>query len=51
LRHCASNRKVMGSIPNGVIGIFLWHNPSGHVMALGSTQPLTEMSSRNISWG
>jgi hypothetical protein len=28
-----------------------WHNPFGHTMALGSTQPLTEMSTRNISWG
>jgi len=27
------------------------HNPSGHAMALGLTQPLTEMSTRNISWG
>ena len=27
-----------------------WHNPSGRTMALGSTQPLTEMSTRNISW-
>ena len=25
-------------------------NPSGRTMALGSTQPLTEMSTRNISW-
>ena len=25
---CATNRKVVGSIPNGVIGIFRWHNPS-----------------------
>jgi hypothetical protein len=25
--------------------------PSGRTMALGSTQPLTEMSTRNISWG
>jgi len=25
--------------------------PSGRTMALGLTQPLTEMSSRNISWG
>ena len=44
-------RKVAGSIPNGVIGIFHWHNPSGRTMALGLTQPLTEMSTRNISWG
>jgi len=27
------------------------HNPSGRTMALGSTQPLTKMSTRNISWG
>jgi hypothetical protein len=25
--------------------------PSGRTKALGSTQPLTEMSTRNISWG
>jgi hypothetical protein len=30
---------------------FYWHNPSGCTMVLGSTQPLTEMSTRNISWG
>jgi hypothetical protein len=45
------NRKIAGSSPNGVTGFFLWHNPSGSTMALGSTQPLTEMSTRNISWG
>jgi hypothetical protein len=33
LRHCATSRKVAGSIPDGVIGIFHWHNPSGHTMA------------------
>jgi len=27
------------------------YNPSGRTMALGLTQPLTEMSTRNISWG
>jgi hypothetical protein len=26
-----------------------WHNPSSRTMALGSTQPLTEMSTRSIS--
>jgi hypothetical protein len=51
LRRCVTNRKVAGSIPDGVIGIFHWHNPSGRTMVLGSTQPLTEMSTRNISWG
>jgi hypothetical protein len=28
-----------------------WLNPSGCIMALGSTQPVTEMSTRNLSWG
>jgi hypothetical protein len=31
--------------------IFHCHNPFGRTMALRSTQPLTEMSTRNISWG
>jgi hypothetical protein len=31
-------------------GFFHWHNPSGRTMTVGSTQPLTEMSTRNISW-
>jgi hypothetical protein len=31
--------------------IFHWLNPFGHAMALGSTQSLTEMSTRDISWG
>jgi hypothetical protein len=30
---------------------FQGHNPSGRTMALESTQPLTEMSTRNIFWG
>jgi len=41
----------VGSIPDGVIGIFLSRNLSGHTMALGLTQSPTEMSTRNISWG
>jgi len=51
LKHCATSQKVAGSIPDGVIEIFHWHNPSGRTVALGLTQPLTEMSTRNISWG
>jgi hypothetical protein len=51
LRHCATNRKVVGSIPDGVIGSFHWHDPFGCTMALGLTWPVTEMSTRNISWG
>jgi len=30
---------------------FDFHNSFGRNMALGSTQPLTEMSTRSISWG
>ena len=44
LRCCVTNRKVAGSIPDSVIGIFHLHNPSDRTMTLGSTQPLTEMS-------
>ena len=50
LRCCATNQKVAGSIPDGAIGIFHWHNPSDCTMALGSTHPLTERSTRRISW-
>jgi hypothetical protein len=44
LRHYATSRKVAGSSPDYVIGF----QPT---MALGSTQPLTEMSTRNILGG
>jgi len=49
--HCAKSRKVAGSIPDGVIGIFHSLNPSGRTMAQGYTQPLTEMSTMNIFCG
>ena len=42
LRCCATNRKVAGSIPDGVIGIFHWLNPltpNDHYS--GRTAPLT----------
>jgi len=51
LKQCATSRKVAGSIPDGVSGIFHWHNASGNTMALGLTQSLTEMSTGSISWG
>jgi len=51
LRHCGTSRKVAGSITDGVIRIFHWHNPSGRNIALGLAQPLTEMSTTIISWG
>ena len=50
LRRCTTSRKAAGSIPDGVTGIFHWLNPSGHTMAVRSTQPLTEKIARNISW-
>jgi hypothetical protein len=42
LRHCATNRKVTGSIPDGSLKFFIF-NPSRRTMALGSTQSLTEV--------
>jgi hypothetical protein len=51
LRHWAKSQKAAGSIPDGFPGIFQWFNPSGRTVALGSTQPLIEMSTRNPSWG
>jgi len=38
-------------ITDDVTGIFQLHKPSDRTMALGSTQSLTEMSTRNISFG
>jgi hypothetical protein len=36
------------SITDKVIPFFNWPNPSSRTMALGLTQPLTEMSTRNL---
>ena len=47
----ATNRKVAGSILDGVIGIFQGLSSSGLAVALGSTQTLTEISTRNIFLG
>jgi len=33
------------------LDFFHLHNSSDRTMALGSTQPLTEMSTKNVSWG
>jgi len=35
----------------GLMEFFHRHNPSGRTMAMGLAQPLTEMSTRNISCG
>jgi hypothetical protein len=38
----------MDSIPEEIIGFLNLSNPSSRNLTLGSTQPLTEMSTRNI---
>jgi hypothetical protein len=42
---------MAGSIPNEVIGFLNWPNPASRTMFLGSTQPVTEMSTRNLPGG
>jgi hypothetical protein len=51
LRLYATSWKDTGSTPDEVIGFFSWPNPSSRTMTLASTQPLTEMSTRNFSGG
>jgi hypothetical protein len=51
LRNSAASRKVAGSNPDEVTGFFTWPTPSSRTMALGSTQLLTEMSTRNLPGG
>jgi hypothetical protein len=43
-----TSRIVPGLIPGGVTGFFSDISPSNRTMALGSTQPLVKMSTRNI---
>jgi hypothetical protein len=50
LKHFATNRKVTGWIPEGIIGLFYSLKPSGCTIALGSTHRLTEMNTRGIFW-
>jgi hypothetical protein len=47
LRHYATSQRVTGLIPDEIIGFFNWPNPSSCTMALGLTQPLTQMITRN----
>jgi hypothetical protein len=42
--------KVAGSISDGVVGIFHCLNTSDRIMALQSTELLTETSTRDLSW-
>jgi hypothetical protein len=50
LRHYATSRKVAVSSPYEV-NFFNSPDPSSRIMALGSTQPLTEMSTMNLPGG
>jgi hypothetical protein len=49
LRHYATSLMVVGSIPDGVTGIFILPKPSNRTMTHRLTQPLTEMRTRNLS--
>jgi hypothetical protein len=49
--HHATSRKVAGVNLDEIIVFFNVPNPSSRTMALGSTQSLTEMSTRNFLGG
>jgi hypothetical protein len=51
LRHYDKSQKVAVSIPDEVIGFFDLPNPFSATIALGSIQPLTEMSITNLPGG
>jgi hypothetical protein len=48
--HYATSWKIAGSISNGVIGVIHWFNLASSTMAMGLTQPLKEISTRDIFW-
>jgi hypothetical protein len=48
---CSPGRKVASSFPDELLEFFNLLNPSSRNMALRSTQPLTEMSTRNLPGG
>ena len=48
LGSCTTSQKVAGSIPNGDFEILHLLNPSDSTTALGSTDPLTDMSTRDL---
>jgi hypothetical protein len=45
---CTTSRKVAGLIPDEVIRFFNLPTPTSGTMDLTSTQPLTEISTRNL---
>jgi hypothetical protein len=48
VRRSATTLEAAGLIPNEVIGFLNWRNPSSLTVALGLTQPVTEMNTRNL---
>jgi uncharacterized membrane protein YvbJ len=50
-KHTAIATSIIIIVVIIVINFFNWHNPSNRTMALGSTQPLTEMSIGNNPGG
>ena len=46
LRHCRTSREFADSISDGIIDIIL----PARTSAMGSTQPLTKVGMRTISW-
>jgi hypothetical protein len=51
LRHYAVSRKVSGSNTDEIIAFFYLTNPSSRTTALGLTQYVTEMRTRNVPGG
>jgi hypothetical protein len=47
----ATSRKVAGSIADEIIRFFNLPNSCSRSMTMGSTQPVTEMSTRNLPGG
>jgi hypothetical protein len=50
LRHCATSRQLVGSIPDGVSGIFRWQSFWPHSVP-GEDSASNRKGTRNISWG
>jgi hypothetical protein len=51
MRYYIASWKVAVLSPDEVFQILYWLISPGRTMALGSTQPLTEMSARDLPWG
>jgi len=51
LTHYSTNRHVAALIPTVIIEIFQSNNDSIRTIALGSTYPVTELSTSCVSWG